>query len=75
MKEIHLEDDPDYSCRLYYAGEYDDCLEREYSSQCLQLLNCTPPWITEDEHLWCSDHLNMSLATAEQVRFLLGKYF
>ena len=45
MEEIHMENDPNYSCRNYQPREYDLCLEAEFTRQTLSLLNCTPPWM------------------------------
>ena len=45
MEEIHMENDPNYSCRNYQPREYDLCLEAEFTRQTLSLLNCTQPWM------------------------------
>lgn len=49
-EEINLEGDPMFSCTEYKkAGDYNTCLEEEYVRQTLDLLNCTPPWMTEEQ--------------------------
>ena len=48
LEEIHLEDDHNFPCRKYdHNGEYNQCLEDEYVRQSLEILNCTPPWMTD----------------------------
>ena len=76
LEEIHLEDDPNFPCRKYiYNGEYNQCLEDEYTRQSLDLLNCTPPWMTNNQNLWCKHNLNLSSAQKKKSYFLLGKLF
>ena len=66
MSEENLEGDPKYPCSDYtIEGEYASCREIEMIKQHSQFLNCTPPWMTDDENLWCNgeyelldDHLN-----------------
>ena len=49
-EEIHLEEDPHFPCRTYStAGEYDACLEAEYVRQTVDLMDCTPPWMTDSQ--------------------------
>ena len=59
LEDNNLEDDPKHGC-IYYKiqGEYADCLEREIVRQNLKYLNCTPPWMTDDENLWCKGKYN-----------------
>ena len=64
--EIHenlfLENNDDFRCKYYkHYGDYSSCLSKEYINQQLSILNCTPPWLTSREDLWCQ-HL-MSLDT------------
>ena len=60
-EETHLEGDPIFECTDYVMPQdYDQCLEAEYVRQTLLLLNCTPPWLTDNQDLWCKDRLNIS---------------
>lgn len=53
-QDIHLENNPNYPCIDYKVpGEYDKCLEKEFSGLILQYTNCLPPWLTDNEDLWC----------------------
>ena len=61
-EEIHLEGDPNYPCVDYNeAGGYHKCLEEEYSRKLNQYINCTPPWFTNKEELWCKNGLSIEL--------------
>ena len=53
-REISLESDPQSNCYDYpEAGDYDKCLEAEIIKQMNNFVNCTPPWMTENENVWC----------------------
>ena len=52
------------------AGDYDKCLEGEYVSRTMSLLNCTPPWMTEKEELWCGPDLHMTALTLDRMYLL-----
>ena len=53
-EEVHLENDPSYPCIDYTRqGEYGKCLEKEYMEKILTMTNCTPPWFTKNEDMWC----------------------
>ena len=53
-KEIHMEEDPNYPCKNYARpGDYDECLEKDFTSRIVEILNCTPPWLTNNASLWC----------------------
>ena len=70
-EEIHLENDPNFICNSYdIVGEYDSCLESEFVSRSLKLLNCTPPWITDNQTLWCHHSLNTSAKISKEANFL-----
>ena len=57
-EEMHLEDDPNYPCIEYkIEGEYHKCLENEIVSNLFNHINCTPPWMTENQDLWCKGRL------------------
>ena len=60
-KEIHLENDPKYPCKDYrQPGDYNKCLEENFLAESFELLNCTPPWLTNQENLWCEGSKNLS---------------
>ena len=57
-----LEGDPAYPCIDYkIQGEYAECVENEIVQQSMKILNCTPPWMTENEALWCKDITTLDL--------------
>ena len=73
-EEVHLEDDPYFPCRKYSSpGQYDQCLEDEYVRQTLDLMACTPPWMTEKQEIWCQDSLNLTQDQAERINYHLGR--
>lgn len=54
IEKEYIEKDPKYPCLNYKQNfEYRECIEQEILRQSLKLLNCTPPWITDNEDLWC----------------------
>ena len=54
MEDQKLEGDPKYPCVDYKKnGKYAKCLENEMVRQNLKFINCTPPWMTDNEDLWC----------------------
>ena len=58
IEKDHVEDDPSHPCKSYKVkGEYGDCLANEILTQNLNLINCTPPWMTENEDLWCKGQI------------------
>merc|ERR1712155_42113 len=57
-EEIRLENNPDSPCIDYKRiGEYATCVENEMVRKNSQFMNCTPPWMTENENLWCKDKM------------------
>ena len=75
-EEIHLEDDPHFPCRTYSTpGEYDACLEAEYVRQTVDLMDCTPPWMTDSQEVWCRDSVNLTQEQAKRINYHLGRYF
>ena len=55
MEDIKLEGDPNYPCIDYkLKGDYAKCIENEMLQENFKYLNCTPPWMTKDEDLWCN---------------------
>ena len=54
LEDLKLDDDPQYQCIDYeIKGEYQKCVEEEILKQNLNFMNCTPPWMTDNEDLWC----------------------
>lgn len=75
LEDIHLENDPNFQCSKYKNNEeYNQCLEDEYVRQSLEIVNCTPPWMTDNQDIWCKHHMNTSTEIRDRLRFLLGKY-
>ena len=73
LQKIHLENDPHFQCKNYnHVGEYNTCLEEEYTRQSLEILNCTPPWMTDNHDVWCKLNVNGTAKTKEKTWFLLG---
>ena len=59
-----LEGDPKYPCIDFkFKGEYAKCIENELIKQNTKFLNCSPPWMTENEDLWCRKHYKMDQKT------------
>ena len=76
LKFINQENDPHFPCKDYeYDGEYNQCLEEEYTRQTFELLNCTPPWMTDNQDIWCKQVINTSEETREKSWSLLGEYY
>ena len=75
MEDQKLEGDPNYPCIHYNAiGKYSKCIEDEMVRQNLIFLNCTPPWMTDNEVLWCKreyDFENLSTGV-KYLNFLKG---
>ena len=36
------------SCKQYKKGEFESCLKTEIEKRFTHILNCTPPWFTQD---------------------------
>ena len=54
IEDAKLEGDPKYPCIDYNIhGEYAKCVEEDNVRQSMKYLNCTPPWMTDDEDVWC----------------------
>ena len=71
-REIRIESDPNSNCLDYQeAGEYDKCLEAEMIKQMNYFVNCTPPWMTENENLWCRQEHAQGLRDIDP-RYYLG---
>lgn len=49
-EETHLDEDPNYECINYKKPQkYNDCLEKYFLDKSIQLLNCTPPYLTSNQ--------------------------
>ena len=62
-----------YVCRNYKLGEYDRCLEDEFSRQFIEIINCTLPWVSDSESLWCSNKIKISAANIGRLNNLIDK--
>ena len=70
-EEFHLKDDPNFICDNYNnVGQYDRCLEQEFVEQSLQILNCTPPWMTDNQTVWCHHAINVEEEISSKANFL-----
>ena len=73
MEYVHFQGDPKYSCETYNTrGDYAKCVEHEIVKDNSQYLNCTPPWMTDDEDLWCKEKVtfNSSINASLYFQFL-----
>ena len=69
-EEFHLLEDPNFICDNYNTvGQYDRCLEQEFVEQSVKILNCTPPWITENQSLWCHHSINVEEEISSKANF------
>ena len=59
-QKVQLEGDPNYECKHYEVEEYQRCVVAEHVRLFLALFSCTPPWVTEEERLWCRGNLNLT---------------
>ena len=75
MEDEKLDDDPKYPCIDYYvAGKYSKCLEDEILRQNFLFLNCTPPWMTENENLWCKGKISFD-SDSDFFKYINFMYF
>ena len=75
LEEIHVEGDPQYPCRNYKVnGEYNQCLEDEFTRQSFELLNCTPPWMTDNQNFWCERNIHVTQELNDKFQYFIGKY-
>ena len=75
LEEVHVEGDPEFPCRNYkFNGEYNKCLEDEFTRQSLELLNCTPPWMTDNQNIWCQQNVNGTEEQRSKFWYQIGKY-
>ena len=73
IEHHNLERDPNYPCIDYkIPGDYGNCLEEEILKENSKFVNCTPPWMTDNEDLWCKGHykLNPKISTSIYGKFL-----
>ena len=59
-QKVQLEGDPNYDCQHYEVGDYQRCIVAEHVRLFLALLACTPPWVTDQERLWCRGDINLT---------------
>ena len=71
-EKFHIEKDPLYKCKDYsHYGDYDACLEKMYILQTRDIMNCTPPWLTDKQDVWCFDNLRLSKDKTAELDLLL----
>ena len=71
-EQYNLEDDPLLRCRQYpQLGDFDSCLERSYILQTSNIANCSPPWLTARQELWCPPLITLSPDQRERLDVLL----
>ena len=74
MEEERLESDTENPCIDYKTnGEYAQCIEDEMVRQNSYYLNCTPPWLTRNEELWCKGRNEVDENTGIEYTEFLGK--
>ena len=72
---LEVEGDSQTRCIDYkIRGEYARCMENEILRQNSQFLNCTPPWMTYNEDLWCKGSFKLdSLSTVRNYAYFLAQ--
>ena len=71
LEDIKMEDTPDYPCIEYGTnGEYARCLEDEILKDNFKFINCTPPWMTDSEDLWCKGRVPYN-SHSEASRYMM----
>ena len=60
MEDEKLEGDPKYPCIDYARGEYAKCVENEMVGKVFRFLNCTPPWMTDNQDFWCKGKIQFA---------------
>ena len=67
IEEERLEGDPKYPCIDYMnRGQYAKCVENEIVRQQTEFLNCTPPWMTDNEDYWCKGKFGFKSITTRE---------
>ena len=76
-QESHLPDDPNYNCVDYKEpGQLHQCLQNEFMKQAMAITNCTAPWMTDNENLWCQGNITVRKdKTLYQWELLCNKLF
>ena len=64
-ENLYLENNGNYQCQYYKPGDYNFCLNKEYLKQQLSILNCTPPWLTSRQDLWCQNLMKLNKSVAD----------
>ena len=55
-EDVNIENDPQFPCIDYKnTGDYAKCVENEVVKQNSRFLNCTPPWMSNVQDLWCKE--------------------
>ena len=72
VDNFHIEKDPLFQCKNYpQFGDYDACLEKMYILQTRSIVNCTPPWLTDTQDIWCFDPLRLPEDKRDELEVLL----
>ena len=72
VEKFHIENDPLYQCKDYPKfGDYEACQEKMYVLQTRNILNCSPPWLTDNRDIWCLDHLTLPQDKRDELDVLL----
>ena len=50
------------------------CLDKEYLQQTKAILNCTPPYVTNDKQYWCKENLNLKYKGKNEVVSYIWKF-
>ena len=70
-EERNLENVPDNPCIDYNERKkYAHCYEKKIIKQFLRILNCTPPWMTENKNLWCDGQLQANVTDSKFNKYI-----
>ena len=73
MEDVKLEGEPNYPCMDYKFGNYAECVENEMIQKVLSFMNCTPPWMTDNDILWCEGKRDAKTHTEQYFSLLRDK--
>ena len=62
-----------YPCIDYKIGNYAECVENEMIQKVLSFMNCTPPWMTDNDILWCEGKRDAKTHTEQYFSLLRDK--
>ena len=48
------------------------CLDDEYLSQALKVMNCSPPYLTNKQQLWCNKNIDIKDMNVQNFLWKLG---